>query len=106
MKTTSQTPTWLIDLPPREQNMMLSPWKVLSKSFLQHSRHQDDNVPYSLRELVLYMCDYEIRPRVFKLPVENGFDLLKDSSAFTVACSCKTLQMKIPSTTRTVNSLI
>jgi hypothetical protein len=61
---------------------------------------QEDNTPYSLTELPWYTCDYAIKPPVFKLPVEKVFDLLKNSSTFTVVCSCKTLHMKITEYTK------
>jgi hypothetical protein len=61
------------------------------KKTLPNTPLSKDNTPYSLRELVCYVCDYAIKSLFFKLPDENVFDLLKKSSIFTVACSCKAI---------------
>jgi hypothetical protein len=62
--------------------------------FAKHPPGEDKTL-YSMRELVQYMCDDAINSPVFKLPVEKVYDVLKNSSTFTVACSCKTLKRKI-----------
>jgi hypothetical protein len=62
--------------------------------FVKHPPREDETL-YTLKELVQYICDSTIASPVFKLPIEKVFHLLKQSSTFTVACSCKTLQRNI-----------
>jgi hypothetical protein len=71
----------------------------VAPSPLRENRHDALTLETAVKDLFakppLGKTTLDIQSPVFGLPVEKSFDLLKNSSTFTVDCSCKTLQRKV-----------
>jgi hypothetical protein len=87
------------DLVPRQPSKRTKPDALTLEDavkdlFVKHPL-PEDNTLYLTSELVQYTCDDSIKSPVCKLPIENVFYLIKNSSTITVGCSCKTLKKEL-----------